>query len=99
MAFNRNGHFQISENVEFLKKWDNFLKKVDTESVLYTYCVANKRSIFSSLILIFVKHCICLEQVYCFFSIEPHKFTFTKYHFSPRIKESSITVFSDVTFM
>ena len=53
MAFNKNGHFQISKNVELFIKWDNFLKKVDTESVLYTCCVANERSIFSSLILIF----------------------------------------------
>ena len=45
MAFNRNDQFFI--------KWDNFLKKVDSEFVLYTYCVANNRSIFSSLILIF----------------------------------------------
>ena len=53
MAFNRNKHFQISKNVEFFIKKDKFLKKVDTESVLYTCCVANKRNIFSSLILIF----------------------------------------------
>ena len=85
--------------MEFFIKWDNFLKEVETESVLYTCCVANKRSIFSSLILIFVKHCGCQEQVYCFFSIEPHNFTFIKYHFSPRIKWSSVTAFSDVTFM
>ena len=26
MAFNRNGHFQISKNVEVFIKWDNFLK-------------------------------------------------------------------------
>ena len=57
MAFNRNGYVRISKNVEFFTKWNNFLKKVDTESVLYTCYVANKRSIFSSLILILVKHC------------------------------------------
>ena len=46
MAINRNCHFQILKNEESFIKWDNFLKKVDTESVLYTYYVANKRSIF-----------------------------------------------------
>ena len=59
MAFDRNGYFQISKNMEFFIKWDNFLKKVDTESVLYTCHVVNKGSIFSSLILVFVKHCGC----------------------------------------
>ena len=32
----RNWYFQISKNMEFFIKWDNILKKVDTEYVLYT---------------------------------------------------------------
>ena len=73
VASRRTGHFEISKIVKFFINWDNFLKKVDTVSVLYTGRVANKRSIFSRLMLIFVKHCGCYEQVYCFFSTEPHK--------------------------
>ena len=54
MAFNRNGHFQISKKCGVFYKVGKFLEKSRYRvSALYTCCVANKRSIFSSLILIF----------------------------------------------